>query len=566
MKRLFACVVLVAGFGACDATGPSEAERLSALYESAALEFGVPRSLLESVGFVESGWGAVERPGCHGVMGLCDGQMLDDAVRLSGLSADAIRNEAEANVRASAALLREAADGASEGGAVDWRRALESYAGRDAAWMAAVLDAFENGASARLADGSTLGVGGFATRAGDPTGKITGTVFSNEGGCRYSGGFKDCNVKLAGATVKLQETGETKTTDSNGSFTFVVPYGNYHVSGSKEGFENADAVLGVRTVDASTPVSYASIILPKIEKATVSGFVYEKNATNPADRSKRVAGAALAMGAVTGTSGADGAFTLTVPAGTETLSVSKAKYDSHAQSVTVTAGQTLSLEIGLVAEVDSNPGENPGGEVDPEEPARSGVDGVVKDEVTGWPVADVVVTVGEESRTTDALGAFAFDLDAGAHELSLQKPGYVAKTVSVTVADSKRETTNVFLAPSAPGPLLTITSPAKGSVFTASLIQVRGNVALGPDPVVQVNGVEATVSGGEFLAHVTLKPGENTLEATARTADGRSASSSVRVTFVAGASDDEGGCATAAGSSAAALLLLLLSPRRRRSS
>ncbi len=84
---------------------------LDAVFAQAAREFNVPVNLLKAISYAETRWQNVQgeqefegRPSAHGLLGL-RGQLIDDGAVLAGVSADAVRAEPLANLRAGAALL-----------------------------------------------------------------------------------------------------------------------------------------------------------------------------------------------------------------------------------------------------------------------------------------------------------------------------------------------------------------------------------------------------------------------------------------------------------------------------
>ncbi|AKQ69744.1 Negative regulator of beta-lactamase expression [Myxococcus hansupus] len=91
---------------------------LDAVFAKAAAEFNVPVSLLKAISLAETRWEHVRgeeefegRPAAFGLMAL-RGQDIIDGAALAGVSADAVRDEPLANVRAAAALLSKHADAA----------------------------------------------------------------------------------------------------------------------------------------------------------------------------------------------------------------------------------------------------------------------------------------------------------------------------------------------------------------------------------------------------------------------------------------------------------------------
>lgn len=135
MKQVLACALVgligVVGCGKKDATSPvvecptaavsfnqaagtpvtDTPTKYDSLFLAAANEFGVSAAQLKSVAYVETRWqmvrGEVEfegRPAAFGVMAL-RGERLTQGARRAGVSVDAAKYDAAANIRAAAALL-----------------------------------------------------------------------------------------------------------------------------------------------------------------------------------------------------------------------------------------------------------------------------------------------------------------------------------------------------------------------------------------------------------------------------------------------------------------------------
>ncbi len=114
-----------------------DSSRYDRYFEAAGAEFGVPASLLRSVGYVETSWQMVEGqeefpglPAAFGVMAL-RGERLRTGARLAGVSEEAVRRDATANIRAAAALLRSYGDALGvRGGDVEaWSPAVARFSG-----------------------------------------------------------------------------------------------------------------------------------------------------------------------------------------------------------------------------------------------------------------------------------------------------------------------------------------------------------------------------------------------------------------------------------------------------
>lgn len=413
------------------------------------------------------------------------------------------------------------------------------------------------------------------------TGIIRGAVFSSEGGCFYKptstpddpAGFKNCDIKIAGARVFIEETGDTLVSNENGDFRFDIAAGTYSPWGSASGFHDAGPVLGPRTVVAGSTPTWSSIILKKFEtEAKLTGFVYSIDPDDASDRSTRIDGAVVSTEESNLVSAnANGEFKLTVPVGLVTVTATKAGWTTKETTITTTAGAEHSIEIGLVADIEDDPVD--GGEDDPvdggEDPVTDeGIDGVVRGLQDGAPVAGVVLSAGDDTAITDALGHYSLNVPAGSHSMTVHKGGYIAKTLEVSVLEGQRAEANTFISPDSV--LIVITSPNHGDVVENPRIEVRGTVHLSPSPTVTVNGVVATVDGREFVAEIDLNEGDNTVSAIARTEDGRSVSARVQVTSAVTSTpavpEDEGcGCAGTGPGAGLGGLLLALGLRRRRS-
>lgn len=392
------------------------------------------------------------------------------------------------------------------------------------------------------------------------TGKLRGTIFSSEGGCVYASGFTNCDTRIAGARVFIEETGDTVISSENGSFSFDLAPGIYSPWASASGFHDAGPVLGPRSVAAGED-TWSSIILPKFDSAAVvKGFVYGINPDDEADRSRRIDGAIVSTdGSNLVSANEEGEFRLTVPAGEVTVTALKSGWRVKETTLDATAGVEHDLEIGL--EQAPNPDDEI---VDPV--ADEGVDGVVRDLGNGDFVKGAVVSAGESFSITDAEGRYALDLAAGNHSISVHKTGYVARTFQVSVPEGERIEVDSFITIAGADALIAITSPANGSIVDNFHVEVTGTVRIAPAPTVKVDGVVATVTGTQFSAVVSLNEGQNTVSAVARTEDGRSVSDSVRITFASAPPVDEGcGCAEAGPGAGLVGLLLALAVRRRRS-
>jgi N-acetyl-anhydromuramyl-L-alanine amidase AmpD/predicted small lipoprotein YifL len=99
-----------------DAASRGSAGQLDPLFDKASREFNVPADLLKAVSFTETRWqmvrGEAEFEGLAPAFGVfaLRGATLERGAALAGVSAEAVRNDAQANIRAGAALLSAYAD------------------------------------------------------------------------------------------------------------------------------------------------------------------------------------------------------------------------------------------------------------------------------------------------------------------------------------------------------------------------------------------------------------------------------------------------------------------------
>jgi N-acetyl-anhydromuramyl-L-alanine amidase AmpD len=110
---------------------------LDALFAQAAAEFAVPVGLLKAISYAETRWEMVEsqpefegQPVVYGLMGIKGGR-LEEAARLAGVDAGAVRSDRLANIRAAAALLAQDARALGVGGEDEgaWAPVVARYSG-----------------------------------------------------------------------------------------------------------------------------------------------------------------------------------------------------------------------------------------------------------------------------------------------------------------------------------------------------------------------------------------------------------------------------------------------------
>ena len=178
-STLAALVFSVAALSACsdnpvagpDAPPLSNAAPLDSVFARAGAEFDVPAELLGSIAYVETQWEMVEGaeefegvPAAFGVMAL-RGENLERGAALAGVSVEAARTDAAANVRSAAALLSRWASeaGTDRGSLAAWEPLVVRYSGievpeaQQAYARAGVLATLQQGTVVRAPDGRVRG-------------------------------------------------------------------------------------------------------------------------------------------------------------------------------------------------------------------------------------------------------------------------------------------------------------------------------------------------------------------------------------------------------------------------
>lgn len=167
---------------------------------------------------------------------------------------------------------------------------------------------------------------GFTVHGCVTSGKLNGAI--------YSGGNTSNRVSGAEVTVGNQSV----TTGSDGLYTFTLPPGTYTVSVQKSGYTTQSVS---RAVTAGATTWGSMEINPVATTGTLSGVVTTGSPAQP------VGGATVATAGKTQTTGADGAFTFTLPKGSYTLSVVKDGFEPASATHAVTAGQQTTATFTL---------------------------------------------------------------------------------------------------------------------------------------------------------------------------------------------------------------------------
>jgi N-acetyl-anhydromuramyl-L-alanine amidase AmpD len=158
------------------------------------------------------------------------------------------------------------------------------------------------------------------------TGTLIGVIFQNGSSTN----------RVAGAVVTAG--GQTATTGADGIYQLTLPAGAVTATVTKSGYGSNSVA---RTVTSGAQTWGSMEINPTaLQTGTLSGTVFSFNAATPGNTSAVLAGASVSVAGQTVTTPASGAYSFTLPAGTHTVTVTKAGYQQAQVSRTVTAGQT----------------------------------------------------------------------------------------------------------------------------------------------------------------------------------------------------------------------------------
>ncbi len=200
--------------------------------------------------------------------------------------------------------------------------------------------------------GTWVGLRGYvATSLAPPVAPPPPAAVGTLTGAIYQKG--DPNNRVSGAVVTA--AGKSVTTGADGLYEFNLAPGSYTATVKRTGYSSATVT---RTVTAGAKIwgSMEINAVPVAANGTLKGKVFILNPANTADMSRILSGAVVTLGNQTKTTGADGLYEFSVPAGTYTVRVTKEGYAAASLSRTVTSGAVIWGSVGLSSgTVDSAP-------------------------------------------------------------------------------------------------------------------------------------------------------------------------------------------------------------------
>ena len=271
---------------------------------------------------------------------------------------------------------------------------------------------------------------------------------------------------------------------------------------------------------------------PTPTTGTLKGVIYQGGAT-----ANRVSGAEVTVGTQKVTTGTDGLYTFTLPAGSHTVTVTKAGFTSNTvtRSVVVGATEWGSMEINPTAGMGTLVG-------------RVYEFNVASPSDRSKAVTTAEVTCDGKTATVNTSGEFTCYFAPGTVTASITAPGYQPNQVTRVLTAGGTVSVEVGLQPATPPedrmpPDVTVRTPADGTSTEVAAVTASGTATDDHGPVaevqVSINGGAAQstqVTGGTWSLSLKLQPGQNVVRVTATDAAGNVGEGSVSVVFRAGLS------------------------------
>ena len=309
---------------------------------------------------------------------------------------------------------------------------------------------------------------------GDPvtTGTLQGTTQGANG--QPLAGVVVAAVSAAGGAPKLA------TSDAQGNYAITgIPAGPVSISAAKDGYSqiNASGTIVAGQVLMFSPVltSVVTVTPPGTPPpqgtttATVSGTV--KDGAGQPLAGAVITATPIGGSAVTATTNAQGAYSLTVPAGTLKLNASKAGYLSVDASGTLPVGSTADFSPTLISS--STPGAT-----------QVAISGQVVAADSRAPLAAVTVTAETSGGapvtvSTDSNGRFALNAAAGSIKLSYTKAGYTSVVQQATAQAGAKLDAGLVLMPVArsTSSLRGVVTNMQGAPIAGATVQAAGVTA-----------------------------------------------------------------------------------------
>ncbi|HEY6308038.1 MAG TPA: carboxypeptidase regulatory-like domain-containing protein [Candidatus Angelobacter sp.] len=272
-----------------------------------------------------------------------------------------------------------------------------------------------------------------------PPGAITGQVTDSSTG-----------AAITGATVSY--SGGSTTTDSSGNYTLsnVVP-GTYTITASATGHASRSSTVSVTSGNTAT----LNFQLTPTASGAITGQVTDSS-TGAA-----ITGATVSYSGGSTTTNSSGNYTLSnVAPGTYTVTASATGYTSLSSTVSVTSGNTATLNFQL-------------------NPVPGNVPGTIKGRVTnistGGAVSGATVSFIGGSTTADSSGNYSFtNVTPGTYSVTATHTGYFAVTHSAVLGSGATVTLNFAMATG--GKIAGTVTSSSGAAIAGATVSLTGGL------------------------------------------------------------------------------------------
>lgn len=228
---------------------------------------------------------------------------------------------------------------------------------------------------------------------------------------------------IVGATI-ASDNGESTTSTDDGSYTFEILEGNRVITVTANNY-----LLASNTYTLDADSTYDMNFILTASPATITGQVTDSSSH------AAIEGAIVAYDNGETATDQSGNFSIEVPAGTYTISVTAADFNPKEETVAVTPGQHRTINFSLAL---TNP-----------EAGLGRVSGRITNRNDHSPIAGarVLPSRGDESATSNANGEYTIVLAPGARTLLARADGFDSEGRDVVVVAGEEQTLDITLRP-----------------------------------------------------------------------------------------------------------------------
>ncbi|MCK5281913.1 MAG: carboxypeptidase regulatory-like domain-containing protein [Nanoarchaeota archaeon] len=212
------------------------------------------------------------------------------------------------------------------------------------------------------------------------------------------------NTNLPIGNVSIYLYTAMNNTDENGFYNFTVPFGYQYVAGIKEGYEPHIGAVNI-SIGKSYEYNFSMVPLkPYLENGTVHGFVFDNITMLP------LANVTVSAGGVIRITNETGEYTLVILEGTHNIVAKRDGYETYTENITIIANNITQHNITMAVEVTKF--------------LNGTVQGIVLDNITMLPLANVTVSAGGVIRITNETGEYTLVILEGTHNIVATKTRY----------------------------------------------------------------------------------------------------------------------------------------------